>query len=1372
MNKISSLLLAALTFSAASTSAQSVSALGVTKTRENIQTTGSSLTADGFSFSAFIEGDGVDESFPSASNRVTAPGGATTALAFDFDYWTVERFFTTQTALNTSFPNGSYSFKVGTDTIPLALSGTTTFPPNPLITASAGVWSGGRLKLTPAEITNGVNLSSNNNTGSGFLTLEIYSEFEDVLYETVTNEEPPSNISVDITEGMLTPGEVYTVEVEFDHVADSQPLDEVGWADFGASGFALFSSRTSFEIEIVSPLMEVTGNDNLIENGSSIPSLDNHTDFGSVQTSQSLKRTFTITNAGTATLTLDSVSITGLDASNFTVLKQPAASVAPGGSTTFEIVFEPAVEGDLSASVSFSTNDSNQPTFEMAIGGQGFMPAVLDFEMQPESKLVELGSGALLEALAVGDEAISYQWRKGSTAISGATLSSLEFANVTAADVAAYRVLADSPLAEPVLSEAAYVGVVTGDYNTRILKPGDKLTLTCTAVAPAVTGVSLSYAWRRESGPLQNGTQPNGAIVAGQDRATLTITNIQGDDASSYICEVRMQTPAVDDVEPVLEHGLVPVEVVSEVPELNFGSLPSVVSVSEWMQPGYRVTATNSPTSFSAKNLPPGVKLNTQTGQLTGHPTTPSKKNTAGDYIPYRIAFKASNPIGSSTEQIFEMVVEPLHASYVGTFHGVVSRDRTVNFDLGGHVQITVGKTGVISGSAFLAGQKHSVVGVLNGSVENEPTALLTVKRKPTSLGNLMLKITIYRDRGMSGELHDPKFEKINGTQVFGNAAEPDFLDGWADEARFSSPGGIALLPDGKGYVADTGNHSIRVIGEEGLRQVNTIAGNGVMGADDGTGDDASFASPEGLALDKDGNLYIADTGNGTIRRMTPSGVVTTYAGDPEEIGSTNGLRLNARFNEPCGLCFDPAGNLYVVDRGNHNIRKITPAGVVSTLAGKSGVPGHKDANGASALFRSPHGIVYEPVLKALFVTDTQNFVIRKITLTGTVSTYAGSVGVQSGADGLRANSRWFNPTGITTRGDGTLFVGDGVICQINPSGIVSTVSETLTEEGDEGNPVALAYFMNERSLIAVDNTVHGLISYGSAYQPPDLYYSDEEIVPEPQYFVAEFYARRQVLRSLDLDPLSLFGSYNATLESVELTQDQPQGYGYARLSILKTGLATWTGRTAAGDSFTFSSYVFRDESYYYEEYAYFVPLHGMMHKNTASLQGELLIDDSDIGLTDYYYDSFDWYKIAQPLKSTDRSYKSGIGLHEVNLFGGKYEPNHIYNYLELTSTPTTLNLDLSAGGLDDDINTTFRIASPNTVTAPTGMTLKIDPKTGIFTGSFKSGSPAVSSNFTGVILKNSAASAHGGYGYFLRPTSTAKTAPFLSGSVRFNEDL
>ena len=225
----------------------------------------------------------------------------------------------------------------------------------------------------------------------------------------------------------------------------------------------------------------------------------------------------------------------------------------------------------------------------------------------------------------------------------------------------------------------------------------------------------------------------------------------------------------------------------------------------------------------------------------------------------------------------------------------------------------------------------------------------------------------------------------LEGMIDLGDPTEPNLVNGTMQQARFNSPRSLVLRPDGAGYVADTGNHVIRFVDPDS-GEVSTFVGDPTAGSTDDTGTAASFNGPEGLALDNAGNLYVADTGNSTIRKVTPAGVVTTFAGQAGQVGSTNGTGAAARFSEPCALCFDPAGNLIVADRGNHLIRRITPAGVVTTLAGKADVAGHKDGAGTAALFDTPRGITYDPALKALFVTDTGNRVIRRVTLAGAVT--------------------------------------------------------------------------------------------------------------------------------------------------------------------------------------------------------------------------------------------------------------------------------------------------------------------------------------------------------------------------------------------------
>ncbi len=159
---------------------------------------------------------------------------------------------------------------------------------------------------------------------------------------------------------------------------------------------------------------------------------------------------------------------------------------------------------------------------------------------------------------------------------------------------------------------------------------------------------------------------------------------------------------------------------------------------------------------------------------------------------------------------------------------------------------------------------------------------------------------------------------------------------------------------------------------------VTTFAG-GSRGSTDGTGADASFNYPEEVAVDGDGNLYVAGGANHTIRKITPAGVVTTLAGAAESSGSTDGTGAEARFRTPYGVAVDGDGNVYVADMGNHTVRKVTPAGVVTTLAGAAELSGLADGTGPLARFNTPAAVAVDAVGN-VYVTDRNNHAIRKVT--------------------------------------------------------------------------------------------------------------------------------------------------------------------------------------------------------------------------------------------------------------------------------------------------------------------------------------------------------------------------------------------------------
>jgi sugar lactone lactonase YvrE len=265
--------------------------------------------------------------------------------------------------------------------------------------------------------------------------------------------------------------------------------------------------------------------------------------------------------------------------------------------------------------------------------------------------------------------------------------------------------------------------------------------------------------------------------------------------------------------------------------------------------------------------------------------------------------------------------------------------------------------------------------------------------------------------------------------------------DGTGSAAQFSLPEGVAVDSAGNLYVADTSNDTIRKITSAG--GVSTLAGLGGFGSADGTGSVARFKDPQGVAVDSGGNVYVADSSNHTIRKITPAGIVSTLAGSAGVSGSAEGTGSAARFNDPFGVAVDSAGNVYVADTSNYTIRKITPAGVVSTLAGSAGSPGSADGTGSAARFDLPEGVAVDSAGN-VYVADSNNSTIRKITSAGVVSTLAGSAGIQGSADGTGSAAQFDTPEGVAVDSAGNVYVADSLnetIRKITPAGVVSTLA-------------------------------------------------------------------------------------------------------------------------------------------------------------------------------------------------------------------------------------------------------------------------------------------------------------------------------------------
>ena len=275
--------------------------------------------------------------------------------------------------------------------------------------------------------------------------------------------------------------------------------------------------------------------------------------------------------------------------------------------------------------------------------------------------------------------------------------------------------------------------------------------------------------------------------------------------------------------------------------------------------------------------------------------------------------------------------------------------------------------------------------------------------------------------------------------------------DGSNTVARFNSPSGVTVDGAGNVYVADSGNHTLRKILP--VSWVATMAGlAGNSGFTDGIGGGARFHNPQKAAADSAGNLYVVDSGNQIIRKITPAGVVTTLAGRVGAIGTNDGPGTQARFNYPQGIALDGAGNIYVADSYNHTIRKVSPAGVVTTVAGSPGVPGTSNGTRTAARFNTPYGLAVG-TNGTVYVADTFNQVIRVISAAGAVSTLAGKMSNPGSANGTGAAAQFYYPVGVAVGSGGTLYVADysnDTIRKVTSAGAVSTLAGSAGVSGSD----------------------------------------------------------------------------------------------------------------------------------------------------------------------------------------------------------------------------------------------------------------------------------------------------------------------------------
>ncbi|MCL2724727.1 MAG: NHL repeat-containing protein [Polyangiaceae bacterium] len=289
-------------------------------------------------------------------------------------------------------------------------------------------------------------------------------------------------------------------------------------------------------------------------------------------------------------------------------------------------------------------------------------------------------------------------------------------------------------------------------------------------------------------------------------------------------------------------------------------------------------------------------------------------------------------------------------------------------------------------------------------------------------------------------------------------------LDGLSTVATFDHPYAVALGPDGSLYVADTYNNKIRKIATDGT--VATYAGTGAASLMDSDCAHATFNYPTSIAVDSAGNVYVADRANQAIRKITAIPCqVSTLAGPVTDVDSGN---TTSPFNGPTGLTVDASGNVYVTDFTNNTILKVTSTGTVIPIAG-NGSAGNANGTTSIATFNSPVGIAVDGAGN-LYVADLKNNDVRKIT-SDSVSTLAGSGAQGPLTDGTGDLAAFNGPYGLAIGADNNLYVadrGNNAIRKVSPAGEVTTLAGTGTPGADD-DPADTATF-NQPTGVAVDD--------------------------------------------------------------------------------------------------------------------------------------------------------------------------------------------------------------------------------------------------------------------------------------------------------------
>lgn len=460
-------------------------------------------------------------------------------------------------------------------------------------------------------------------------------------------------------------------------------------------------------------------------------------------------------------------------------------------------------------------------------------------------------------------------------------------------------------------------------------------------------------------------------------------------------------------------------------PAFDYASTELVIGKDAALTPLIPTSTGGAVVAWSVSpTLPAGLALNPGTGVLSGTPTAAA--------APQAYTVTATNSGGALGKQ--------LNLTVIGAAPVIATFSAPAVVTMGDPVTLTWATSGDPASALNINGAGLPLSP--SGTSQAWPVRRTTYTFTATNLKGSSQASLAVAARGLD--------------LLAGNIDGPGWLDGTGSAARFNQPQGAVADAAGNLFISDSANHTLRKITPAGA--VTTFAGR-VGEAASWDGAPGGFRNPAGLAIDGAGNLYVADASNQTIRKVTPAGVVSTLAGSPGSQGSADGTGAAARFRRPNALAVTATGDLIVADFANHLLRKVTLAGVVTTLAGSAGLSGSTDGTGAAARFYYPSAVVAHPDGN-VYVADYFNHTIRKVTPAGVVTTLAGTAGAAGTVDGTGASAKFYVPRGITVDGAGDLWISDAnaMLRKVTLAGVVTTAAGSTTMGWADG-PAASARF-------------------------------------------------------------------------------------------------------------------------------------------------------------------------------------------------------------------------------------------------------------------------------------------------------------------------